>query len=255
MISSDELSPKVSTVKLVGQVDRPSARFMRRVYGIDFDHRSDLRFDHRSETDAAAAACSGEATMNDTTQHETHDLVVSRDIPAPIEAAWKSWTEPDRVLRWSGPNGFTGRSPSSTCASPARTSGDERPTGGSGAVQHLGVHARRRTEPPRVHPQHRRRARRHDRSCDHRGRGHPARDAARHHVRVDRRRRDSPTRHRTRLHRPRAARALEEGLEESLDKLVAIYVPAQPPWTSLYPRGRAHRAASLLDLHLCPSYG
>lgn len=45
--------------------------------------------------------------MNDTTQHETHDLVVSRDIPAPIEAAWKSWTEPDRVLRWWGPNGFT----------------------------------------------------------------------------------------------------------------------------------------------------
>jgi uncharacterized protein YndB with AHSA1/START domain len=45
--------------------------------------------------------------MNDTTRHETHDLVVSRDIPAPIEAAWKSWTEPDRVLRWWGPNGFT----------------------------------------------------------------------------------------------------------------------------------------------------
>ena len=45
--------------------------------------------------------------MNDMTQHELHDLIVSRDIPAPIEAAWKSWTEPDRVLRWWGPNGFT----------------------------------------------------------------------------------------------------------------------------------------------------
>ena len=45
--------------------------------------------------------------MNDTHQHEARDLVVSRAIPAPIEAAWKSWTEPDRVLRWWGPNGFT----------------------------------------------------------------------------------------------------------------------------------------------------
>jgi uncharacterized protein YndB with AHSA1/START domain len=45
--------------------------------------------------------------MTDTTQPETHDLVVSRDIPAPIEEAWKSWTEPDHVLRWWGPNGFT----------------------------------------------------------------------------------------------------------------------------------------------------
>jgi uncharacterized protein YndB with AHSA1/START domain len=47
------------------------------------------------------------AVMSDNTQPETHDLVVSRDVPAPIEEAWKSWTEPDHVLRWWGPNGFT----------------------------------------------------------------------------------------------------------------------------------------------------
>jgi uncharacterized protein YndB with AHSA1/START domain len=35
------------------------------------------------------------------------DLVVTRIIDAPRELVWKSWTEPDRLMRWWGPKGFT----------------------------------------------------------------------------------------------------------------------------------------------------
>ena len=37
----------------------------------------------------------------------TFDVVGTRDIPAPLDAAWKSWTDPAYVLQWWGPNGFT----------------------------------------------------------------------------------------------------------------------------------------------------
>jgi uncharacterized protein YndB with AHSA1/START domain len=43
--------------------------------------------------------------MSDTTG-ATRDLTVSRDIPAPVDQAWKSWSDPAYVLRWWGPNGF-----------------------------------------------------------------------------------------------------------------------------------------------------
>ena len=38
---------------------------------------------------------------------ETFDVVATRDIPAPLESAWKSWTDEDYVRKWWGPNGFT----------------------------------------------------------------------------------------------------------------------------------------------------
>ena len=38
---------------------------------------------------------------------DTFDVVGTRDIPAPLDEAWKSWTDPEYVLRWWGPNGFT----------------------------------------------------------------------------------------------------------------------------------------------------
>ena len=37
---------------------------------------------------------------------ETFDVVGTRDVPAPLDEAWKSWTDPDYVLQWWGPNGF-----------------------------------------------------------------------------------------------------------------------------------------------------
>jgi uncharacterized protein YndB with AHSA1/START domain/predicted enzyme related to lactoylglutathione lyase len=37
----------------------------------------------------------------------THDLAVTRVLDAPAEEAWKAWTEPEYVMRWWGPMGFT----------------------------------------------------------------------------------------------------------------------------------------------------
>lgn len=38
---------------------------------------------------------------------ETHDLEVTRDFAAPVEAVWGAWVESEAVKAWWGPNGFT----------------------------------------------------------------------------------------------------------------------------------------------------
>lgn len=38
---------------------------------------------------------------------EKKDLVVTRIFDAPLERVWKAWTDPEQVMRWWGPNGFT----------------------------------------------------------------------------------------------------------------------------------------------------
>lgn len=35
------------------------------------------------------------------------ELVIERVFDAPREQVWKAWTEPDRLMRWTGPKGFT----------------------------------------------------------------------------------------------------------------------------------------------------
>ena len=35
------------------------------------------------------------------------ELVITRVFDAPRDLVFKAWTEPDRVMRWWGPNGFT----------------------------------------------------------------------------------------------------------------------------------------------------
>jgi uncharacterized protein YndB with AHSA1/START domain/predicted enzyme related to lactoylglutathione lyase len=37
----------------------------------------------------------------------THDLAVTRVLDASVEEVWKAWTEPEYVMRWWGPTGFT----------------------------------------------------------------------------------------------------------------------------------------------------
>jgi uncharacterized protein YndB with AHSA1/START domain len=36
-----------------------------------------------------------------------YDVVVTRVFDAPVEAIWKAWSEPEQVMRWWGPQGFT----------------------------------------------------------------------------------------------------------------------------------------------------
>jgi uncharacterized protein YndB with AHSA1/START domain len=36
-----------------------------------------------------------------------HDLIVTRVFSAPVELVWKAWTDPEYVMRWWGPDYFT----------------------------------------------------------------------------------------------------------------------------------------------------
>ena len=44
--------------------------------------------------------------MNDHAPAEP-EFVITRDFHAPRELVWKAWTEPDRLMQWWGPKGFT----------------------------------------------------------------------------------------------------------------------------------------------------
>jgi uncharacterized protein YndB with AHSA1/START domain len=39
--------------------------------------------------------------------NETHDVVVTRRLDAPRERVWKAWSDPDEVMKWWGPQGFS----------------------------------------------------------------------------------------------------------------------------------------------------
>jgi uncharacterized protein (TIGR02246 family) len=41
------------------------------------------------------------------TEPMTRDLAVTRVVDAPVEQVWKAWSDPEHVLRWWGPAGFT----------------------------------------------------------------------------------------------------------------------------------------------------
>lgn len=41
------------------------------------------------------------------THPKTRDLVVTRLLNAPVELAWRLWTEPELIMRWWGPDYFT----------------------------------------------------------------------------------------------------------------------------------------------------
>jgi uncharacterized protein YndB with AHSA1/START domain len=49
------------------------------------------------------------AKMSDNTTQSVKkkDLIVTRVFDAPVELVWKAWTDPQHVMRWWGPNGFT----------------------------------------------------------------------------------------------------------------------------------------------------
>src|SRR5688572_16981714 len=41
------------------------------------------------------------------TDSETHNVVVIRVFDAPVEQVWKAWGDPEYVMQWWGPTGFT----------------------------------------------------------------------------------------------------------------------------------------------------
>ena len=62
----------------------------------------------RAETGASTVKVLRGIYVTDTTDNvEKRDLVITRLFDAPIEQVWKAWTEPEYVMRWWGPTGFT----------------------------------------------------------------------------------------------------------------------------------------------------
>ena len=47
------------------------------------------------------------ATSNAVTSANEREIVITRVFDAPRELVWKAWTEPERIMRWFGPKGFT----------------------------------------------------------------------------------------------------------------------------------------------------
>ena len=41
------------------------------------------------------------------TEPQIHNVVVTRVFDAPVEQVWKAWSEPEYVMQWWGPTGFT----------------------------------------------------------------------------------------------------------------------------------------------------
>ena len=90
---------------------------------------------------------------------DTFDVIGTRDIPAPLDEAWKSWTDSEFVLQWWGHRlHLHGRRDGCAGRRPLAGVHERTGLGLPGALQHLGLHLGRRPEPARVRPQHVRRA-------------------------------------------------------------------------------------------------
>ena len=61
----------------------------------------------RAETGAPAGKVVTSSLTDATADAEKRDLVITRIFDAPVEEVWKAWTDPDYVMRWWGPTGFT----------------------------------------------------------------------------------------------------------------------------------------------------
>ena len=42
-----------------------------------------------------------------TTETADREIVITRRFTAPRELVWRAWTEPDHLIKWWGPDGFT----------------------------------------------------------------------------------------------------------------------------------------------------
>lgn len=58
----------------------------------------------RAETGGPTVKVQGKNTADNV---KKRDLVITRVFDAPIELVWKAWTDPEYVMRWWGPTGFT----------------------------------------------------------------------------------------------------------------------------------------------------
>ncbi len=84
-----------TTLRLHAQVLRVMGEGARYVAGMEEGWTQNL------ERLAEHLASARTATASD------REIVISREFDAPREAVWKAWTDPEQVVRWWGPRGFS----------------------------------------------------------------------------------------------------------------------------------------------------
>ncbi len=73
----------------------------------DGDALDNVGFVHFSDPDGNQWSVQQISSRAVSSRAPAHDLAVTRVLDAPVEEAWKAWTEPEYVMRWWGPTGFT----------------------------------------------------------------------------------------------------------------------------------------------------
>jgi uncharacterized protein YndB with AHSA1/START domain len=72
-------------------------QFLGKVMSIFFDMDSMVGKDFEA----------GLANLKNVAESGKQDIVLTRIFDAPLEAVWQAWTEPEQVMKWWGPRGFT----------------------------------------------------------------------------------------------------------------------------------------------------
>ena len=45
--------------------------------------------------------------MSTSSSNAGREMIITRDIKAPRDLIWRAWTEPEHLIKWWGPDGFT----------------------------------------------------------------------------------------------------------------------------------------------------
>lgn len=90
------LTPEGETTKITWAMQGPN-QFIGKVMSIFIDMDSMIGKDFET----------GLANLKAVAEAGKQDIVLTRVFDAPLEAVWKAWTEPEQVMKWWGPTGFT----------------------------------------------------------------------------------------------------------------------------------------------------
>jgi len=90
------LTPEGDATKITWAMHGPN-QFLGKVMSIFVDMDNHIGKDFET----------GLANLKTIAESGKQDIVLTRVFDAPIEAVWKAWTEPEQVMKWWGPTGFT----------------------------------------------------------------------------------------------------------------------------------------------------
>lgn len=94
--SEFSLTPEGETTKITWVMQGPN-QFIGKVMSIFVNMDTHVGKDFET----------GLANLKTLAEAGKQDIVLTRIFDAPLEAVWKAWTEPEQVMKWWGPTGFT----------------------------------------------------------------------------------------------------------------------------------------------------